>query len=113
MLQVSIRKQVGNESQTRNGNRERAAERSFVLDVDFEAPEGVTILFGPSGSGKTTLLRAVAGIVVPDKGRISLDDCLYFDSASGINLPIQQRRVGFMFQDHVLFPHMTAEQNVI
>jgi molybdate transport system ATP-binding protein len=73
----------------------------------------VTILFGPSGSGKTTLLRALAGIVVPDEGCISLNDRLYFDSVSGINLPIQQRRVGFMFQDHVLFPHMTAEQNVV
>ena len=76
------------------------------------AASGVTILFGHSGSGKTTCLRAVAGIVTPDEGRISLDERLYFDSASGVNLPIQQRRVGFVFQDYVLFPHLTAEQNV-
>src|SRR5262249_37858047 len=76
------------------------------------APSGVTILFGPSGSGKTTCLRAVAGIVTPDEGRISLDERIYFDSASGVNLPIQQRHVGFVFQDYLLFPHLTAEQNV-
>jgi len=57
-------------------------------------------------------LRTVAGIVTPDGGRISLDERLYFDSASGLNLPIQQRRVGFVFQDYVLFPHLTAKQNV-
>jgi len=119
MLQVSIRKQVGNggkqfgaERRSRSGNIGRETGQPFRLDVDFSAPSGVTILFGPSGSGKTTCLRAVAGIVTPDEGRISLDERLYFDSASGINLPIQQRRVGFVFQDYVLFPHLTAEQNV-
>lgn len=119
MLRVSIRKQVGTsrkqlgaEGQARIGNNERESRQAFRLDVDFTAPSGVTILFGPSGSGKTTCLRAVAGILTPDEGRISLDERLYFDSASGINLPIQQRRVGFVFQDYVLFPHLTAEQNV-
>jgi molybdate transport system ATP-binding protein len=113
MLQVSIRKRLVNGTQSRNGTREQTRERAFMLDVDFDAPEGVTILFGPSGSGKTTILRSIAGIVVPDEGRISLNNRPYFDSASGLNLPIQQRRVGFMFQDHILFPHMTAEQNVV
>jgi molybdate transport system ATP-binding protein len=106
MLQVSIRKQIGTISAT------SGSERLFSLDVDFTAPSGVTILFGHSGSGKTTCLRAVAGIVTPDEGRVSLDGRLYFDSASGINLSIQQRRVGFVFQDYALFPHLTAEQNV-
>jgi molybdate transport system ATP-binding protein len=119
MLRVSIRKQIGTsrkqlgaERQTRNGNNERESRQAFRLDVEFMAASGVTILFGHSGSGKTTCLRAVAGIVTPDEGRISLDDRLYFDSASGVNLPIQQRRVGFVFQDYVLFPHLTAEQNI-
>jgi molybdate transport system ATP-binding protein len=119
MLQVSIRKQIGigrrqsgAERQAERENNKREADQSFRLDVEFTAPSGVTILFGPSGSGKTTCLRAVAGIVTPDEGRISLDERLYFDSVSGIDLPIQQRRVGFVFQDYVLFPHLTAEQNV-
>jgi molybdate transport system ATP-binding protein len=106
MLQVSIRKQIGTIGAASGG------ERLFRLDVDFTAPSGVTILFGHSGSGKTTCLRAVAGIVTPDEGRISLDERRYFDSAYGINLPIQRRRVGFVFQDYALFPHLTAEQNV-
>jgi len=119
MLQAYIRKQIGTSRkqigagrQVRSGNNERESGQAFRLDVEFTAPSGVTILFGPSGSGKTTCLRAVAGIVTPDEGRISLDERLYFDSASGVNLPIQQRRVGFVFQDYVLFPHLTAEQNV-
>ncbi|HEU0175841.1 MAG TPA: ABC transporter ATP-binding protein [Blastocatellia bacterium] len=119
MLQVSIRKQIGTvgkqlgaERRSGSGNNGRETGQPFRLDVNFTAPSGVTILFGPSGSGKTTCLRAVAGIVTPDEGRISLDERLYFDSASGVNLPIQRRRVGFVFQDYVLFPHLTAEQNV-
>src|SRR5215510_9673918 len=119
MLHVSIRKQIGTsrkqlgaDRQVRGGIIERESGQAFRLNVEFTAPSGVTILFGPSGSGKTTCLRAVAGIVTPDEGRISLDERLYFDSASGINLSIQQRRVGFVFQDYVLFPHFTAEQNV-
>src|SRR5262245_35183093 len=107
MLQVSIRKQIGRnqigttgnqpgaERQGRGGNNGRESGQAFRIDVEFGAPSGVTILFGPSGSGKTTCLRAVAGIVTPDEGRISLDERLYFDSTSGVNLPIQQRRVGF------------------
>src|SRR5215831_14570225 len=119
MLQVSIRKQIGadrklpgGEQRVVSGGIEREVGKAFRLDVEFTAPSGVTILFGPSGSGKTTCLRAVAGIVRPDEGRISLDGRIYFDSASSVNLPIQQRRVGFVFQDYLLFPHLTAEQNV-
>jgi molybdate transport system ATP-binding protein len=69
-------------------------------------------LFGQSGSGKTTTLRTIAGIVTPDSGRISIGGHIYFDSATGVNLSIQKRRVGYVFQDYALFPHMTAEQNV-
>ncbi len=112
MLQVSIRKRFGNGREARGGNNEGETDRIFLLDVEFTAPGGVTILFGPSGSGKTTCLRAVAGIVTPDEGRISLGERSYFDSGLGIDLPIQQRRIGFVFQDYVLFPHLTAEQNV-
>lgn len=113
MLSVRIEKQFGgDERDGRNGERERARECAFTLDVEFSAHGGTTILFGPSGSGKTTVLRAIAGIVTPDAGIITLDDRLFFDSARRINLPVQKRRVGFMFQDYALFPHLTAIENV-
>lgn len=78
----------------------------------FTADAGITILFGQSGSGKTTTLRAIAGIVTPDKGSIRVGDEIYFDSTTGRNLSIQKRRVGFVFQDYALFPHLTAAQNI-
>lgn len=80
--------------------------------MSFAAADGITILFGPSGSGKTTTLRAIAGIIKPDEGSITVSGLAYFDSRSGANLSIQQRRVGYVFQDYALFPHLTAEQNV-
>ena len=101
MLQIEIRKRL-----------ESDKSGSFTLDVAFRAGDGITILFGQSGSGKTTTLRSIAGIVTPDTGRISIGEEIYFDSATGLNLSIQKRRVGYVFQDYALFPHMTAEQNV-
>ncbi|NQU10527.1 ABC transporter ATP-binding protein [bacterium] len=83
-----------------------------TLDVSLTAGAGVTVLFGPSGAGKTTILRAIAGIVAPDAGRITLGDRVFFDSGRRINRPIQQRHVGYVFQESALFPHLTAEQNV-
>jgi molybdate transport system ATP-binding protein len=85
----------------------------LTLDVDISVLNGVTVLFGHSGAGKTTILRAIAGTIQPEEGRISLDDKTYFDSTTGINIPIQHRRVGYVFQNHALFPHMTAEENVL
>ena len=85
---------------------------AFNLDVRFVADNGITILFGPSGSGKTTTLRAIAGIIKPDEGNITVGDRSFFDSASGVDMSMQKRRVGYVFQDYALFPHLTAEQNV-
>jgi molybdate transport system ATP-binding protein len=85
---------------------------TFSLDVSLAVRQGIGVLFGPSGSGKTTILRSIAGIAVPDEGRIELGDRVYFDSEKRINLPIQRRRIGFVFQDYLLFPHLTAAQNV-
>jgi molybdate transport system ATP-binding protein len=85
---------------------------SFTLDVRFVTEDGITILFGPSGSGKTTTLRAIAGIIKPDEGKIQIADRTYFDSSAAVNVSIQSRRVGYVFQDYALFPHLTAEQNV-
>ncbi|MER3447062.1 MAG: molybdenum ABC transporter ATP-binding protein [Candidatus Dadabacteria bacterium] len=85
---------------------------AIVLDIEFNAHKEITVLFGPSGSGKTTILYMIAGIVTPDEGKISLGKQIYFDSTNRINLPLQNRRVGFVFQDYSLFPHLTVEQNI-
>jgi molybdate transport system ATP-binding protein len=102
MLCVDIRKKYRN-----NGRH------SFTLDVAFSVQQGLTVLFGPSGSGKTTTLRSIAGEIVPDAGKITVNDRAYFDSAARVNVPMQQRRVGFVFQDYLLFPHLTAQENIV
>jgi molybdate transport system ATP-binding protein len=89
----------------------RGIERDFTLDVDFHIPPGFTILFGASGAGKTTLLDCVAGLATP-QGRIAIGERTLFDSDSEIDVPIPQRRVGYVLQDLALFPHLTVEQNV-
>ena len=90
----------------------RKSETAFRLDVSFAVDNGFTVLTGSSGSGKTTILRLIAGILAPDEGFIKIDSQTFFDSAAKTDLSIQQRRVGFVFQDYALFPHLTAEQNI-
>jgi molybdate transport system ATP-binding protein len=84
----------------------------FSLDVQVDCPHIVTAVFGPSGSGKTTLLNLVAGLLRPDRGAISIDGELLFSAAQGIDLPPERRRVGYVFQDDLLFPHLTVRQNL-
>ncbi|MBM7067472.1 molybdenum ABC transporter ATP-binding protein [Actibacterium sp. 188UL27-1] len=84
----------------------------FTLDVAFEAPPGVTVLFGRSGAGKTTVANAVAGILKPDTGRIAVDDLVLVDQAKGVWLPPHRRRLGYIFQEGRLFPHLTVRQNL-
>jgi molybdate transport system ATP-binding protein len=84
----------------------------FTLDVDFEAPPGVTVLFGPSGSGKSTTLAAIAGLERPASGRITLGKDVWFDRSERIDVPVHRRRVAFVFQSLALFPHMSALANV-
>jgi molybdate transport system ATP-binding protein len=84
----------------------------FHLDVSLEAAAGVTVLYGPSGSGKTLTLDSIAGFVLPDAGRILLDDRILFDAAAGVNLPPQRRSCGYVFQNHALFPNMTLRENL-
>ena len=85
----------------------------FRLDVSFQAEGGqVTGLLGASGCGKSVTLKCIAGIQTPDEGQIVLDGRVLFDSAKGIDLPPQRRRVGYLFQSYALFPHMTAAQNI-
>src|SRR5258706_5686388 len=83
-----------------------------ALDVALESPAGFTILFGASGAGKTTLLNCIAGIVRPDSGRVTASGTILFDAERRVCLPAAQRRVGYVFQDLALFPHLTAEQNI-
>ena len=84
----------------------------FALDVAFDAPPGVTALFGRSGSGKTTVVNAVAGLLMPDRGRIVAGGAVLFDRAGGVALPPHRRRLGYVFQDARLFPHMSVRQNL-
>jgi len=84
----------------------------FTLDVAWSAGDGVAVLFGPSGAGKTLTLQCLAGLIRPDAGRIVVDGRVLFDSAAGVDLPPQHRRVGYVFQGYALFPHLTVGQNV-
>jgi molybdate transport system ATP-binding protein len=84
----------------------------FALDVSFAAEAGVTILFGASGSGKTTVLRSVAGLARPDAGRIAIGDRVLFDSTLRVDVPVPRRRIGYVFQQLALFPHLTVAQNI-
>jgi molybdate transport system ATP-binding protein len=86
--------------------------RRFAVGVQFTVPAGVTVIFGPSGAGKTTILECIAGLLRPDAGAISIGGERVFDSAHRIDLPPQQRGVGYVFQDLALFPHLTAEENI-
>ena len=85
---------------------------SFSLKVDFETAGERMALLGLSGSGKSMTLKCIAGIETPDGGRIVLDGRVLFDSETHINLPPQKRRVGYLFQNYALFPHMTVLQNL-
>lgn len=100
-LEVRARKRFGS-----------AVAPGFVLEVDFSAPPGITILFGPSGAGKTSVLDAVAGLTTPDEGRIAIGGRVFFDSSAGSSTPVAERGVGYVFQDLALFPHLTVEENI-
>lgn len=96
-LQVSLRHRFGD----------------FALDVSFDAPPGVTALFGRSGSGKTTVINAVAGLLRPQHGMVTANGVALLDTAQGVNLPPHRRRIGYVFQDARLFPHLTVRQNLL
>ena len=85
---------------------------NFTLNVNLNLTAQVTGLFGPSGSGKSTLLSLLAGLIKPDSGRIELDGECLFDSAKRINVAVHQRKIGLVFQESRLFPHLTIQQNL-
>lgn len=93
--------------------RLRLARPGFNLDVALSAEAGQTIvLLGPNGSGKSTTLRCLAGLTVAQEQRVEIGGTIVADTAAGIDLPPEQRRVGFVFQDYLLFPHMSVLDNV-
>ncbi len=85
----------------------------LALDVDLASDAAVVALFAPSGAGKTTLLNLVAGLGRPDAGRIAIAGETLFDAAAGVNLPPERRRIGYVFQDRRLFPHLKVRANLL
>ena len=96
MLSVDVEKRLGD----------------FNLAAKFETTAGATALFGPSGSGKTSLVNMIGGLLTPDRGRIALGEDVLFDSATRIHVPAHRRRIGTVFQEGRLFPHMTVARNL-
>ena len=99
-LSAQVRKKFGTNS------------HDFFLDVEFQAEAGFTILFGASGAGKTTLLNCLTGLSTPDKGRIAIGERILYQSSTGTNVPVARRRIGYVFQNLALFPHLSVEKNV-
>src|ERR1700742_4564426 len=84
-----------------------------VLKVSQQfAPGSITKIYGPSGAGKTTFLKIIAGLIDPEKGKITLDDTVWLDTSAKISLLPQKRKVGFVFQNYALFPNMTVRQHL-
>ena len=96
MLRVDIAKKLGD----------------FTLEADFTSEGRVTGLFGASGAGKTSLINMIAGLVKPDRGTIALDGETLDDAAAGVHVPPHRRRIGYVFQDARLFPHLNVSQNL-
>jgi molybdate transport system ATP-binding protein len=98
MLDVAVRGRLG----------------EFQLDVSFSGPGvGITALFGPSGSGKSTIISMIAGLVRPQQGHVRLGGSTFFDRNAGIDLPVHRRRIGWVFQDARLFPHLSVRRNLL
>jgi len=96
VLAVDVEKQLG----------------ALHLRMRFLAAGGATALFGPSGAGKTSVVNMIAGLLAPDRGTIALDGTALFDAAAGIDVPPYRRRIGYVFQEGRLFPHLSVRQNL-
>jgi len=96
MLTVTVEKQLGD----------------FALNAAFTSESGVTALFGASGTGKTSIINMIAGLLTPDRGEIALDGETLFDAPARVNVPAWQRRIGVVFQEGRLFPHLSVKHNL-
>ena len=96
MLTVDVEKKLG----------------EFSVNARFDSEGGATVLFGPSGAGKTSIINMIAGLMKPDRGRIALDDVILFDSTARTDMKVPQRRIGYVFQDGRLFPHLSIKHNL-
>jgi len=96
MLSVELEKRLGD----------------FVLHAAFETESGATALFGPSGAGKTSVINMIAGLLKPDRGRIVLNGDVLFDHTARIDVPVSRRRIGYVFQEGRLFPHLSVNHNL-
>ncbi len=85
----------------------------FSLDAAFATDSRVTAIFGPSGSGKTTLVNIIAGLITPKIGLVAVDGAVLLDTEAGIDIPAYARRIGYVFQDARLFPHLSVRQNLL
>jgi molybdate transport system ATP-binding protein len=90
----------------------RAGTRSFLLDAQFESASKRVVIYGASGAGKSQMLKAIAGLSRPDSGLIEIDGQTLFDSSARVDVPARRRRVGYLFQDYALFPHLNVRQNI-
>src|SRR3569623_3679162 len=86
---------------------------SFTLEAKFVSDGRLTAMFGRSGSGKTTLINVISGLLRPTTGRIVIDGHVLLDTQQGIDLPAHQRRIGYVFQEARLFPHLSVRQNLL
>ncbi len=85
----------------------------ITVEVEFTLDNGILVLFGPSGSGKTTILNCISGLQKPDKGHVSLGGKQFFSSEQAVNIPVRKRRIGYVFQEYALFPHLTVMENAL
>ena len=90
----------------------KAQKENFTLNIQFHGTSNRIGILGASGSGKSMTLKSIAGIELPDKGFIQIDDTILFDSSKKINVKPQKRNIGYLFQNYALFPTMTVSQNI-
>lgn len=109
---MTVEVEIEKEFYGRKLRKKKGEKPSFSMHCSFDADSEFAVLFGCSGSGKTTVLHCIAGLENPDAGTIRINDTLYFDSKKKINLPPQKRKIGYMFQENALFPHMNVRQNI-
>jgi molybdate transport system ATP-binding protein len=91
---------------------EKRLSEGFTVAAEFAAASGATALYGPSGAGKTSVVNMIAGLVTPDRGRITLGEAVLFDAAKRVDMPPHRRHIGYVFQEGRLFPHLTVRQNL-